>query len=307
MKGENSLMKFGENLRNLRKAKKLSQEELAEKVYVSRQSVSKWECGEAYPEMNNILTLCNIFRCKINDLVHEDLTDLDSLDEEIKMNIVKFKKEKQKKMKGLSKGIYIIARVGKILSLIGGGLTLLVILMMPVIINNVEVKNNTIEIFDKKLEAQDHGINLILKAADNRVTFDSLETNWIIDVFENNSNIKIIIFVETAFAFVIATCGLLYFILKHLEQLFVNIHQGETPFTLANANHLKNMAILMIITIILPSIGGGILQLIINQDLGMDFQLFDLIYILFLFSMVYIFEYGYEIQLDSKGKMYGDD
>lgn len=38
-------MKFGDNLRNLRKSKKLSQENLAEKVNVSRQSVSKWETG----------------------------------------------------------------------------------------------------------------------------------------------------------------------------------------------------------------------------------------------------------------------
>lgn len=38
-------MKFGENLKLLRKESKLSQEKLAEKVGVSRQSVSKWECG----------------------------------------------------------------------------------------------------------------------------------------------------------------------------------------------------------------------------------------------------------------------
>ncbi len=38
-------MKFGDNLRKLRKSKKLSQEDLAEKVNVSRQSVSKWETG----------------------------------------------------------------------------------------------------------------------------------------------------------------------------------------------------------------------------------------------------------------------
>ena len=38
-------MKFGDNLQNLRKQKKMSQEELAEKVDVSRQSISKWERG----------------------------------------------------------------------------------------------------------------------------------------------------------------------------------------------------------------------------------------------------------------------
>ena len=42
-------MKFGDNLRKLRKNKNYSQEDLAFKVGVSRQSVSKWETGEAYP------------------------------------------------------------------------------------------------------------------------------------------------------------------------------------------------------------------------------------------------------------------
>ena len=96
-------MRFCDNLKRLRKQRKISQEMLAEKVGVSRQSVSKWECGEAYPSMDNILILCDIFNCKINDLVHENLTDINSLDEEVKMSIVKFKKEKQKQVKGLSK------------------------------------------------------------------------------------------------------------------------------------------------------------------------------------------------------------
>ena len=43
-------MKFGENLKKLRKSKKLSQEELAEKMKVSRQSVSKWETGLSFPK-----------------------------------------------------------------------------------------------------------------------------------------------------------------------------------------------------------------------------------------------------------------
>ena len=45
-KGVN-LMKFGDNLRQIRKNKKMSQEQLSEKVNVTRQSVSKWENGES--------------------------------------------------------------------------------------------------------------------------------------------------------------------------------------------------------------------------------------------------------------------
>ena len=78
-------MKFGDNLRNLRKSKKLSQEELSEKVGVSRQSISKWESGAAYPEMNNMLILCKIFNCRINDLLSEKIEDFNSFDEEVNL------------------------------------------------------------------------------------------------------------------------------------------------------------------------------------------------------------------------------
>ena len=86
-------MKFGENLKLIRKSKKMSQEQLAEKVNVSRQSVSKWETGDAYPEMSNILELCKIFNIKINDLIHTDMSDISSLDEEVIMNLVKFNEQ----------------------------------------------------------------------------------------------------------------------------------------------------------------------------------------------------------------------
>lgn len=49
--------------------------------------------------MNNILELCKIFNCKLNDLVHTDMTDITSLDEEIVMNVVKFNEKNKKKLK----------------------------------------------------------------------------------------------------------------------------------------------------------------------------------------------------------------
>ena len=53
-------MKFSENLYTLRKNKGISQEQLAELVDVSRQSVSKWELAESYPTVENIFKLCNV-------------------------------------------------------------------------------------------------------------------------------------------------------------------------------------------------------------------------------------------------------
>ena len=50
-------MNFSEKLLTLRKAKNLTQEQLAEKLDVSRQSISKWESGQAVPEMEKIVAL----------------------------------------------------------------------------------------------------------------------------------------------------------------------------------------------------------------------------------------------------------
>lgn len=54
-------MELSEKLLNLRKANDLTQEQLAEKIGISRQSVSKWESGQAVPELDKIVALCELF------------------------------------------------------------------------------------------------------------------------------------------------------------------------------------------------------------------------------------------------------
>ena len=137
-------MKFGDNLKLIRKNKKMSQEQLAEKMNVSRQSVSKWETAEAYPEMNNILELCKIFNCKINDLVHTDMSDINSLDKEIIMNVVKFNDKKQKQVKTLSNVIGLIGKIGGIVLKVAIPFIILAMILVPYVVNNVEIKDNEI-------------------------------------------------------------------------------------------------------------------------------------------------------------------
>jgi len=79
-------MKFSEKLRMLRKEKNLSQEELANLLNVSRQSVSKWESEQAYPEMEKLIQLCKIFDCKLDDLTN-DKVDEEKLKQNKKSNI----------------------------------------------------------------------------------------------------------------------------------------------------------------------------------------------------------------------------
>ena len=66
-------MKFATNLQKLRKKENMSQEALAEKLDVTRQSVSKWESGTSYPEMDKLIAICKIFSVDMDTLVNGDV------------------------------------------------------------------------------------------------------------------------------------------------------------------------------------------------------------------------------------------
>lgn len=65
-------MTLAEKITNLRKQKGWSQEEMAEKLQVSRQSVSKWECGESSPEIEKIVCLSKLFQVTTDYLLMEN-------------------------------------------------------------------------------------------------------------------------------------------------------------------------------------------------------------------------------------------
>ena len=300
-------MKFGENLYNLRKNAKMSQEKLAEKMSVSRQSISKWENGESYPEMDKILKLCNIFHCKINDLVHEDLTDINSLDEEIIMNVVKFNEKKQNQVKSLSNVISLIGKIGGIVLKVAIPFIIIAMLLIPYLVTNVEIQENKLSfktdniklIDDSKVEV----FNIILLDVE-----DSMSSGEIIDIFNNNSKYEIIGYLEAGFVFLLVDLIIMIIILNYVEKLFTNIKDNNTPFTLDNVNYIKRMSYLLIALIIISPLTGTLFGLILGvSESGEGFELMSILEILIIFSMSYIFEYGYEIQKDSKGKMYGNE
>ena len=301
-------MKFGDNLRQIRKSKKMSQEQLAEKVNVTRQSVSKWENGESYPEMNNILELCKIFNCKLNDLVHTDMTDISSLDEEIVMNVVKFNEKKQKEVKTLSNVISLIGKIGAIVLKVAIPFIILGMILVPYIVNNIEIKDNEIVfktdnikiIGENKIEIRDIIIG----------EFDIQDEDYdVIEMFEDNSNIKIITYIETGLVFLLVELYIMIIILGCVEKLFNNIKDKTTPFTLDNVKYIKKISYLIIALILITPISDILFSIILGISTGgsSPFELMSILEILIIFSMSYIFEYGYEIQKDSKGKMYNEE
>ena len=78
-------MSLGSNISFLRKQKKLTQKQFADKVNVTRQTVSRWEADEVIPELDRLVEMCEIFACKLDALVREDLTGQSEIYSEIKI------------------------------------------------------------------------------------------------------------------------------------------------------------------------------------------------------------------------------
>ena len=68
-------MTLGEKIQKLRKQRGLSQEALAEKVTVTRQTISKWELGQSLPDLDFIAQLSDIFNVSSDYLIKDEMTE----------------------------------------------------------------------------------------------------------------------------------------------------------------------------------------------------------------------------------------
>ena len=337
-------MNFGDNLKRLRKFKKISQEKLAERVGVSRQAVSKWETGESYPEMNNILEICKIFHCNINELVNDNIVDVNSLDKEIMMNVVKFNEKKQKNMKGVCKVLSILFAIGKWAFRFLTVVTVAVMLMaIPTIYernkSNYECKLET-NAKDVKIEEKGDKVSIIFDAKKmsdlkikevNNIEYDkevyteeeiekmkedeysvysedndNVVMSKILKSLENKSDTEAIVLVESGLLCVTAYFLLMSIINKKLNKLFKNFANGETPFTLINMQYIKFTAKLFIVSAIIQFVGSILLLSFGYNPASIGFQV-SLVEVLLVVAFTYLFQYGYEIQLDSNSKMFGNE
>lgn len=95
-------MRFEEKLITLRKQKLLSQEQLAEKLDVTRQTVSKWELGQSRPDMDKLTNMSKLFNVSIDTLTNDDvsLDDKETLKENAVPNVAPIKNKNSNNFRG---------------------------------------------------------------------------------------------------------------------------------------------------------------------------------------------------------------
>lgn len=82
-------MELGKQIKKHRQEVQLSQEKLADRVYVSRQTISKWENDKSYPDVNSLVLLSEIFQISLDNLIKGDIEvmkDVIQKEEIVKMN-----------------------------------------------------------------------------------------------------------------------------------------------------------------------------------------------------------------------------
>jgi transcriptional regulator with XRE-family HTH domain len=113
-------VEFHNKLYNLRKQKGLSQEELANRLNVSRQTISKWEVGDSTPDMENLIAISDLFEISLDELVM-DKASVHTGEESAKSEIVEELKQKvltDENKKKMKRGLKIGAIVFGIILLI---------------------------------------------------------------------------------------------------------------------------------------------------------------------------------------------
>lgn len=84
-------MKIGDQLKKARMDKNMTQEEVAEKIFVSRQSISNWENNKTYPDIGNVIALSDLYQISLDELLKGSDNFMEHLEEST--NLVKSNKK----------------------------------------------------------------------------------------------------------------------------------------------------------------------------------------------------------------------
>ena len=102
------IIKIGKFIAERRKSKNITQEQLAEKLYITDRAVSKWERGLSLPDADKMLDLCNILDINVNELLNGERIDMKDYEKKTEELLVELSKQEEKKNKRLMMDMWII-------------------------------------------------------------------------------------------------------------------------------------------------------------------------------------------------------
>lgn len=102
------LIKIGRFIADCRKKKNITQEQLAEKLYITDKAVSKWERGLSLPDADKMLDLCNILDINVNELLNGEKIDMQNYEKKMEELLVELAKQEELKNKRLITDMWVL-------------------------------------------------------------------------------------------------------------------------------------------------------------------------------------------------------
>lgn len=124
-------IKIGRFISEMRKNKKLTQKDLADKLMLSDKTISKWECGNGLPDTSLMIPLCDILEISVNELLTGEIIKSEEYNKKAEENLVNILREKEEGKKRL-----IISFVTAIL----GSIVMTVMILFGNYIENITIK-----------------------------------------------------------------------------------------------------------------------------------------------------------------------
>lgn len=203
---------------------------------------------------------------------------------------------KDKNLNGISKAIYIIASILKVVMIIAmsGLIAFLAISLLLVSKAKFDAKNETITILNHEFS---------YKLAEGEVKFDkdvlftyNVNEKATIDRFVKGSKLFKVCFLGTLIGTLIIACFALFKMFSYLEKLFKNIYFKNSPFSYSNALFTRKIALYFALSIFIPDIILGLLELVFKLNLAIEFNMMNYLIVLIILAISYVFKYGYEVQ-----------
>ena len=102
------LIKIGKFIASNRKEKNLTQQELAEKLFITDRAVSKWERGLSLPDADKMLELCNILNINVNELLNGENIDMKNYEKKTEELLLEMAKQEERKNKQLFTNMWVL-------------------------------------------------------------------------------------------------------------------------------------------------------------------------------------------------------
>lgn len=102
------LIKIGKFIADIRKSKNITQEQLAEKLYITDRAVSKWERGLSLPDVDKMLDLCNILDISVNELLNGEVINMNDYNKKTDELLLELAKQEELKNKRMMLDMWVI-------------------------------------------------------------------------------------------------------------------------------------------------------------------------------------------------------